>query len=386
MAKGQLNLPFIDDNHKGLIIKGKALNKDQQKFNSLVKEIQKLGKLLEECRTKLPEAKARVDSFYEENEEREAKAMEDLILSAYNYLCEVKLGVNKKELVEAYIVSLISEMDSDPSPAIIQIYDEITGESWEEEKEFEKNTEIAMKEDFFKQTFGQEFQYDPEKSDFENYSTVKEKIGDEAFEEMASGFLGGKKKKPSRKNQKQLEAELQKEKEEEVKQKSFKALYNELMKAFHPDKEQDPELKKEKEEVSKKITEAYRNKNYFQLLSLESEFLLKNADSKGTSEEQIRLYIKILNQQKAELKMELDAAQMVFGPIFSHLMGKYKGQMEPFMMEIKRNFESDLEQRVNRKVLFDKREKKHKNEVFDFIEMDLMESSMNLMMGGFPFF
>jgi hypothetical protein len=78
----------------------------------------------------------------------------------------------------------------------------------------------------------------------------------------------------------------------------IKALFRQLAKAFHPDKEPLEHLKEEKTNLMKKITEAYDNQDLYGLLKLEKEHLAP----REFTEDKMELYIKFINDRLKELK------------------------------------------------------------------------------------
>ncbi len=98
--------------------------------------------------------------------------------------------------------------------------------------------------------------------------------------------------------------------EEDLARIEIKALYRELVKAFHPDKELDESRKEEKNILMKRITEAYEKNDLFTLLKLEAEHL----GLPDTAGGKFALYMKELNQKFNALKQE-KAMLTKWGPL-----------------------------------------------------------------------
>ncbi|NJL12591.1 MAG: hypothetical protein HC913_06060 [Microscillaceae bacterium] len=105
------------------------------------------------------------------------------------------------------------------------------------------------------------------------------------------------------------EEKRQAKKEAEARQlsKTTRSLYTELVKFFHPDREPNEKRRLEKTEVMKKITEAYNQDDYFELMRLQIQYLDKISQDNihELPEAKLKYYNKILLDQKKELEGEL---------------------------------------------------------------------------------
>jgi hypothetical protein len=150
------------------------------------------------------------------------------------------------------------------------------------------------------------------------------------------------------------------------------------MKAFHPDTETDPERKAEKEEISKKITVAYGNQDYFELLNLEAEYLSNQEDRiQKMPKEQLAFYIKMLTDQKAELKGQIDILKHKYEAVYFGLFVR-KIPKKELEKTIKREIEAELKQvqvKVNY-LLF--KDLSHRKQVIGFMEEELEEADFDM--------
>ncbi|MDI9359100.1 MAG: hypothetical protein QM528_09135 [Phycisphaerales bacterium] len=100
------------------------------------------------------------------------------------------------------------------------------------------------------------------------------------------------------------EEELQK-REEEIKNKDLRSIYFTLAKLLHPDIEQDPEKRIVKEEIMKKVSIAYNQKDLYTLLKIEMDWIQDENRSLATvSDDKLKIYSKILSEQLLDLKAE----------------------------------------------------------------------------------
>lgn len=110
---------------------------------------------------------------------------------------------------------------------------------------------------------------------------------------------------PRNKSKKQLAKELEKKAVDELKAKNIRSIYIALVKILHPDTESDIALKAEKEEIMKKVTVAYDQKDLATLLKLEMEWVHKTSEHlEKLNDDKLKMYILALRQQVTELEAE----------------------------------------------------------------------------------
>jgi hypothetical protein len=78
----------------------------------------------------------------------------------------------------------------------------------------------------------------------------------------------------------------------------IKSLYRKLAKSFHPDSEQDEDIKSQKNKLMQDLTTAYENNNIYELLKLQAH----NLGPLEGDEQEITKYTKYLNKQIKALK------------------------------------------------------------------------------------
>lgn len=89
--------------------------------------------------------------------------------------------------------------------------------------------------------------------------------------------------------------------------KNISSIYRQLAKAFHPDLEQDEELKLEKEHLMKELTAAYEKNDLHTLLRLEIFWIKKEENNPDKlSDDKLKIYNEALKEQVQELEDEID--------------------------------------------------------------------------------
>jgi len=112
---------------------------------------------------------------------------------------------------------------------------------------------------------------------------------------------------PRKKTKKQLAREAREKTLAEARARSLSTIYKQLARAFHPDLEQDPALKTQKEALMQQLTAAYRANDMHTLLRLELEWLQHDArDATRHTDEKLAIYNEVLREQAAALQDERD--------------------------------------------------------------------------------
>ncbi|KAB7731647.1 hypothetical protein F5984_05290 [Rudanella paleaurantiibacter] len=104
--------------------------------------------------------------------------------------------------------------------------------------------------------------------------------------------------------------------------RSVRALYMDLVKTFHPDREPDEVEKIRKTEIMQRVTQAYDANDLLGLLRLQMEFNRIDQEHLETlADEQLGYYNKILKGQVAELDAKLFALQSQLGRMLGSAFG-----------------------------------------------------------------
>jgi hypothetical protein len=375
---------FSDDasSSKELVqIKGSGLGKEQIRFNKLIQEIRSLIEEINVLQETLPKAHAEFSAIMMPIQKEFAAFEIEIIKAADLFYRESKLGKRQKETVEGYILFKIKDFLVEPPEDIKEIFNRYSDLSYEEDRESQKefiNTQFST---VFKEMFDVEVDLDlePNLSEAENKARFHQKMKDLGID-PSSGFSnfddfgpGGKKGRTKEGRTKKEEANQQKRlKEEELRKKSFKTIYTDLMKAFHPDTETDPDLKLEKEEISKKITLAYGSQDYFTLLRLEAEYLAGNEERIQTlPKNQLGIYLKMLSEQKAILKQQKDGLLQTYPLVYNWIFGR-RQPLKAMLTQQKREFEMVKQELKNYLRMLNSREPAIRKTIVEFMEDDMM--------------
>jgi hypothetical protein len=122
-----------------------------------------------------------------------------------------------------------------------------------------------------------------------------------------------------RKTKRELRADERARRFAEMRKVSIGAVYKRLVKVLHPDLENDAAERQKKIGIMQEVTAAYARSDLHMLLRLELEWIVgAHADAAALSDEKLRAYTALLNEQAAELEGECQALR--FHPRYAPLV------------------------------------------------------------------
>ncbi|MCE5294147.1 MAG: hypothetical protein LLF94_05985, partial [Chlamydiales bacterium] len=149
-----------------------------------------------------------------------------------------------------------------------------------------------------------------------------------------------KQQESPKKSKKQLIKEQKEEELASLQKQGLSSVYKQLAKTLHPDLEQNQEVKAEKEVLMKKLTSAYKNNDLHSILTLEIEWMEKsgNAETKTSSDEQLKVYNSILKDQVADLERTLHELRYdpKYAPIAQYCQDPYMPPKNVMALSLKK--------------------------------------------------
>ena len=189
-------------------------------------------------------------------------------------------------------------IDIEPDAEQEAFFNKWSATTYKDEIVEEENELKEMFSDLMKDMFGIDIDFDELEKNPEFFAKYEEQMNNE-FNKINDKEFSNKTKK---KTKKQIENEIRQKNEEELKNKSIRSIYLSLAKVLHPDIEIDPLLKVEKEEIMKRVTVAYEEKDLNTLLRLEMEWVNKETEQLDKiTDDKLEVYISVLKKQAAEL-------------------------------------------------------------------------------------
>lgn len=310
------------------------VNSSQKTFNRLKKKVDDLQEAVKLMQEVLDDAL----SFYF----KEIKPMKTVVNSKLipciklmheHYKNLPSLSDEERQILKGVICKKISDvMESERmtnvDPELYKIFKELTGIDFKErvlsnfnqlrqkmEKEF---SEYGIDIDLSNFNFQDEHHIQMQKL-HEALHDLQEKMKEDDAE-------------PKKKTKREFDKEKKEQELEDLKNKGLSPIYKQLVKVLHPDLEQDPLQKKEKEELMKKLTSAYENNDLHTLLSLEMQWMTHRSekDESLTSDEQVKIYNSILKDQVTTL--EENFALLIHHPKYTPIRDFIKEFDHPKML------------------------------------------------------
>jgi hypothetical protein len=297
----------------GLII-GKQqtslLSKQQQAFNKLVKKIEKLRLELVQVNKSLDE---KLD-FYQKHIYPLEQQLTELNIETtkllYRFFKDKKLLSKKEKMTVGQIIAarlngIFQFKNGEPEDELKEIFKAVQGISYEEAAEEDFRNMKNEMEGMFEQ-FGFEMNFDDLHSKMTQEEIIKKAMEmQEKFKQQAADKDKDQNKR--KKTKKQQEKEERERQLEEARTKNIGSIYKQLAKIFHPDLEQNEDQKQQKEELMKKLTIAYENKDLHTLLSLELAWIQKEENNPDKlTDDKLSIYNEVLKEQVYELEEEIN--------------------------------------------------------------------------------
>lgn len=346
MNQNAENLPLITT------ASDKKLSKLQADFNAKIKQISDLKESIENVKKQSIEINQRLEKELTPLEKKRLEVHKEFATALVDAFHNLKMSKKDRETLTECIMSELWNLIHDHQQEdLIPLYNQFSDLDYKEE--LKQMNEDAQKSAFsmFENMTGMNLHdldlgddasadMDPMERMHRARIAFEEKMKNEAWEETE--------KRNNRKKSPKQEAKEQKMKEEaEMLTKSSRAIYMELAKELHPDREQDEEKRIWKTELMQRITAAYNENDLYALLSLRLEYKKNQMDSDSVPEKQLELYIKILKEQVSALREEYNSFFHMFNPMTKRLqqfgLGKAKQAVTRAINKEKKDIEKQME-------------------------------------------
>lgn len=322
-----------ESNSLQITVKGtQKLSKLQEQFNSLIRKIAKLEKDIETESEKM-------NSILAVYSKDVSPLKKDVALYKMKLAAEFDAAFHTIKFAKKYdkdFEFVITNLMDDafhyitPNKEQEQLYDRWAKISYKEEIDNAEESVKEMAGDLLKKMFD----IDIDMSKYENSAEGQAQFQRD-MEEIINKKKANKNHSFSSKSKKQQEKLLAQKADDELKSRNIRSIYIALAKILHPDSETDMVLKLEKEELMKKVTVAYEQKDLSTLLKLELEWVHKTNEHLETlTEEKLKIYISALKEQAKELEQERITARK--NPRFQEICDFANYQESTALKEIKR--------------------------------------------------
>ncbi len=302
---------FEDKNEKALKIVAKgpqALSKNQQTFNKLTKRIETLESEIIAENEKLSQLLVIIGKEITPLQVKVAHLRVKLAEALAETIPGNKFTKKQIESIREVIVAQCLDAFNyiEPNPQQEAFYDTWADIPYKEEIEVQAEETKEMFAEYISNMYGIDVDIDSFDDSPEGFARFRAQMK-EQFEQSGPG----QKQPDFKKSKKQLAREEALLAEESIKAKNIRSIYIALAKVMHPDTETNELLKAEKEEIMKKVSAAYEQKDLPALLKLEIEWVHKTAEHlEKLTDDKLKIYISALRQQVSELESERNSMHL----------------------------------------------------------------------------
>jgi len=296
----------------------KPLSKEQQNFNKLNKKIEKLQRKAKEEREQMEAFLRYYAGEIYPLEQQMASHYIEMVYLLHGFLKKVTATQSKtlRQVLSGLLSRLFSEYEHEPDEAMKEIFREISGLSYEEARQEAFREEMARMQAVYR-NMGYKVDLNDIQPD-DSPEELRRKMAQKRDKIDQQREAKEAKKATKKKTPKQLQLEAEEQQKEDLKKKNLSTIYRQLVKAIHPDLEQDETIRKEKEAIMAQLTTAYQQNDLPTLLRLEMQWLQRDANHLSALEdERLRLYNQILMEQVHALESERSA--IYYDPRFAPL-------------------------------------------------------------------
>lgn len=297
------------------IIKHKTSTKSplspaQKTFNRLKKKVALLQEEIQKVQKRLDEALAFYYGYFVSDRKEFLNVCTEFIKILYQFYKNKPKALTKKEramLKEVILDKITDILESitfnEVDPEIRTIFKEMEGMDYEKMASNQLNSFKQEMEHLFED---HGLEVDLSKIDLaDDEEKIKYKIL-EAMKDAAEIAMEKEEPRLKPKSKREIQKEMKAQELENLRKNGLGSIYKQLAKVFHPDLEQDPEQRVEKEKLMKRLTNAYENDDLHTLLSLEMEWMNRSNQNKNMkSDDQLKIYNSILKDQIDALQQNL---------------------------------------------------------------------------------
>ena len=283
------------------------LSKNQKAFNRFTKRIADQEKLLVDLREAMEKGRQRIQTDLLPLRKQFDDLRADMVRLFDTMNTHQKFTKPERKKLTYLITDIAYELiqkGHDDLKAIHDRYDEGGFEAALAESDQESVISLKMMAEMM---LG--IQFDPE-ADLTDPDKVRDYITEQLRqrdEVERSAYEAEKERQAQRpKTDKQQAREAKKQAEQQNTTKVVRALYMDLVKAFHPDREPDEAEKERKTAIMQRVTAAYEKSDLMALFRLQLEFeRIDQAHLEKLADTQLQYYNRILKEQVEELDQQL---------------------------------------------------------------------------------
>jgi len=284
-------------------VKQQKLSAAQKKFNGLIKKIAAKKKRLQDWQALIPDFQGKLSQDYEPLQEKYSELRTELVLRLDKFFLRKSFTPTQKAKISHIISELCDALiDQHDTKNLKSIYEKHGEIDFEVKKEEQGNLLKNIFEDSFGLDLGDDF-------DATNPEEMAKRIAQKMAERGEQAEENPKRKQTA----KEQRLEVKQKTEQKNISQSIKSVYRQLITAYHPDRETDPEERDRKTEIMQRVNNAYKNNDLIKLLALQLELEQIDQDHINTiAEDRLKTFNKILQNQLDQLLLEIGQVEMPF--------------------------------------------------------------------------
>lgn len=296
-----------------------TLSKEQKAFNRLTKRISTLETDVARFREAADRLRQRVQNEYRSLQAQHNDQRAALVRVLDHAFDTYKLTKPERAKITDLIVhgcsDLLDKGHADLEPIFDKHAPPLSAEEASEAEAADAAADAQVAEQMkklFEAQYGIQFDPDADVSSPEKFQAyVARHLAEQEAEFVDQEAQAAERRAKRKKTPKQQAAEEKKKTEAQHTTKTVRALYMDLVKALHPDREPDEAEKVRKTELLKQVTTAYERNELLTLLRLQMELnRVDQSHLENLAESQLRYYNQLLREQAQELELALQNEQM----------------------------------------------------------------------------
>jgi hypothetical protein len=293
---------------------GPRMNKKQQRFHKLVKDVARLKEAMRAWSQALPELHRGIAEHERLRAEHRAVVVELVRLFDRSYSHRTLTKRERARLREILCETAYEVMQEEGHEAGHEAGNEALKEIYNRHSRGDFDTEAAAEDEakthLMRIVLEEQFGFDFGRADIRSIEELEAATSaqmDELDREAARHAKEEAARRARRKKSaREVAAEARREAERAQVGKALQEVYRKLAIALHPDREPDPEERARKTLLMQQINVAYEAKDLLQLLELQLRFeQLDEAQISTLAEDRLERYNRLLAEQVAQLKQEL---------------------------------------------------------------------------------
>ena len=287
----------------------RKLGKHQQRFNTLIKKVERIRRMIAAWSEAGPELQ-RLVSDHDQLRREYYATLGDLVRLFDRQLAGKGISARDKKLLGHLMADLARQLlEHAPTDDIKALYNRHTRGNFDAESTSERAAQLAMMKELLEDELGVEIDAEVGSLDeLEAHVTAALAERDRAQSEAAEREAA--RRASRKKTAKQVARDAARERDRADTSKALQDIFRKLALALHPDHERDAEERARKTRLMQEVNVAYEAGDLLALLELQLRFeQVDRAHIDGLADERLVHFNRLLVEQVSQLERELASAE-----------------------------------------------------------------------------